>query len=443
MDFDTLQKVAEEGVCTTIGHLFKFLQLIVTNCVSYNGPGKLCDLAKELQKAFMMKLRSLSRKRAKADVFRDALLQVARSVRRHPDSWPFRRPVLGDGEAAPPNYAEIIKRPMDISTIEHGVDEKGRYPTVTEFARDFRLIRDNCVRYHGRESELSVLAFSTWRRFMEVARAAFPEQVLSPADLEGRVEQQEEEEEKEKKKKEEEDGSALQSLESSWKWGFVLMWCETFGKFMHEWELLKTFAPRLLQDSLTGARPPDFAANLARTLLQLYLPAKQDRIDEFSWERELATQITGHLAQCGLESELDNPLAARAFSELSAPEKVRVLSWLCEWNLAENELVRELVVYDERERPFASEPLASDQRHRYWSFSFDDRRPEAHVYRESLPPAPHLKKRKKKQQQQQARGKRRKAQQEGEEGEGAADEEEDEEKEAEEEHTWELVATGT
>ncbi|RKP06867.1 Bromodomain-containing protein, partial [Thamnocephalis sphaerospora] len=65
------------------------------------------------------------------------------------ESGPFQMPVdpiaLGI-----PDYVQIVKNPMDFSTIGQKLDT-GRYTSLKGFVADIRLIFDNCRLYNGRE----------------------------------------------------------------------------------------------------------------------------------------------------------------------------------------------------------------------------------------------------------------------------------------------------
>jgi len=69
-------------------------------------------------------------------------------------SIPFRDPVQ---EKHAPNYHEIIKNPMDLSTIQTKL-EQGQLLTPYEFHQDLLLICKNAVQYNPRGSDLEELA---------------------------------------------------------------------------------------------------------------------------------------------------------------------------------------------------------------------------------------------------------------------------------------------
>lgn len=69
-------------------------------------------------------------------------------VKNHRDAWPFAYPV---DEDIAPNYYSIIKKPMDLETMEERLDAN-RYRTYSQFKSDFQLIVNNCRLYNGTEN---------------------------------------------------------------------------------------------------------------------------------------------------------------------------------------------------------------------------------------------------------------------------------------------------
>jgi histone acetyltransferase len=63
-------------------------------------------------------------------------------------SWPFKEPV--DINLAP-DYYEVIKQPMDISTMKRK-NSRNEYISLRELRNDFKLMFDNCVFYNGDDS---------------------------------------------------------------------------------------------------------------------------------------------------------------------------------------------------------------------------------------------------------------------------------------------------
>ncbi|KAH9935521.1 uncharacterized protein B0H18DRAFT_976083 [Fomitopsis serialis] len=62
----------------------------------------------------------------------------------HTLAWPFQLPVNADEV---PDYYEVIKQPMDFSTMEHKLDTN-QYPSLDAFLADAQLVFDNCRIYN-------------------------------------------------------------------------------------------------------------------------------------------------------------------------------------------------------------------------------------------------------------------------------------------------------
>jgi histone acetyltransferase len=76
------------------------------------------------------------------------MLQMVGKLRLHSRAWPFQNPVTKE-EA--PNYTDVIKMPMDLSTLEANA-KGGKYETIEQFADDCRLIFTNCRTYNTEDS---------------------------------------------------------------------------------------------------------------------------------------------------------------------------------------------------------------------------------------------------------------------------------------------------
>ncbi|EAW24878.1 histone acetyltransferase (Gcn5), putative [Aspergillus udagawae] len=73
------------------------------------------------------------------------LLHLLNDMQNHSAAWPFTQPVNRDEV---PDYYEVIKEPMDLSTMEEK-HEKDMYPTPQDFIKDAMLIFDNCRKYNN------------------------------------------------------------------------------------------------------------------------------------------------------------------------------------------------------------------------------------------------------------------------------------------------------
>jgi len=76
------------------------------------------------------------------------LERLLRELRGHPQAWPFQKPVDGDEVV---DYYDVIKNPMDLSTMEHKL-ETNQYKTVDAFIADAQLVFDNCRLYNPEHS---------------------------------------------------------------------------------------------------------------------------------------------------------------------------------------------------------------------------------------------------------------------------------------------------
>jgi hypothetical protein len=71
-------------------------------------------------------------------------------------AWHFHRPVDPEGLGIP-DYANIIKRPMDFGTIKQKLNTSA-YNKCQEFIADVELVFSNCITYNGENSEFGILA---------------------------------------------------------------------------------------------------------------------------------------------------------------------------------------------------------------------------------------------------------------------------------------------
>ncbi|KAG7228651.1 hypothetical protein INR49_008427 [Caranx melampygus] len=106
-----------------------------------------------------------------SDILRELL-----SKRHYTYAWPFYTPV--DAVALGlHDYHNIIKQPMDLSTIRKKMDQ-GEYSNAKEFAADVRLMFSNCYKYNPPSHEVVYMA----RKLQEVFEARY---LKVPQQLEG------------------------------------------------------------------------------------------------------------------------------------------------------------------------------------------------------------------------------------------------------------------
>lgn len=99
---------------------------------------------------------------------KEKLLPILKNLQNHKDAWVFNTPV-DPVELALPDYFEIIKKPMDLGTIQKKIDA-GVYHSIEEFSADVRLTFENAMTYNEEGSVVHAMAkemkaeFSTERK---------------------------------------------------------------------------------------------------------------------------------------------------------------------------------------------------------------------------------------------------------------------------------------
>jgi len=78
------------------------------------------------------------------DPERSIMERLLDDLKQHSVAWAFRQPVNAEDV---PDYYEVIKEPMDLSTMEHKLGTN-QYPNLEAFVDDAQLIFDNCRIYN-------------------------------------------------------------------------------------------------------------------------------------------------------------------------------------------------------------------------------------------------------------------------------------------------------
>ena len=98
----------------------------------------------------------------------DECLEVMNELNKHPTAKMFRDPVDPERDEAP-GYFDLVKKPMDLSTIRHKL-ENGEYANVHQWKEDVLLVFSNAVTYNGKGSAVGVIASELHQVFRVMAK---------------------------------------------------------------------------------------------------------------------------------------------------------------------------------------------------------------------------------------------------------------------------------
>ncbi|XP_074871286.1 bromodomain-containing protein 3 isoform X2 [Carettochelys insculpta] len=106
----------------------------------------------------------------------DSILKEMLSKKHAAYAWPFYKPV--DAEALElHDYHDIIKHPMDLSTVKKKMDSR-EYQDAQGFAADIRLMFSNCYKYNPPDHEVVAMA----RRLQDVFEMRFAKMPDEPVE---------------------------------------------------------------------------------------------------------------------------------------------------------------------------------------------------------------------------------------------------------------------
>ena len=89
------------------------------------------------------------------DCWDKAAKKLLNNLMKHSHAWIFLEPV--DPEKLQiPDYYDIIKQPMDFGTIKNNL-QGNKYLRAEEFINDVFLVFDNCLKYNGENSHVSIM----------------------------------------------------------------------------------------------------------------------------------------------------------------------------------------------------------------------------------------------------------------------------------------------
>lgn len=106
-----------------------------------------------------------SRDKTSQEILHKHLKSVLDEIKIHDCAWPFLAPVNAE-ETGAIDYYDVIKNPMDLSTMEKRLDGGWFYVTKEIFIADFRRMVENCKTYNGKGHYVTDMAVQLEKLFM-------------------------------------------------------------------------------------------------------------------------------------------------------------------------------------------------------------------------------------------------------------------------------------
>lgn len=122
------------------------------------------------ESAWTVEMDELSR-RPRRGPHHNLMRHIVLEMSNHQAAWPFANPVNGQEV---PDYYEVIKEPMDLSTMETKL-ENNQYATIDDLLYDAQLIFDNCRTYNPPNSVYAKSA-NRLERFVKDSLSAWKNQ---------------------------------------------------------------------------------------------------------------------------------------------------------------------------------------------------------------------------------------------------------------------------
>ena len=91
------------------------------------------------------------------------------ALRQHSSAWLFLQPVDADGLGIG-HYNQVVKHPMDLSTIQRLFEEDNKYKRAETFASDILLMCQNCVLFNSldeKSMKFVRMAKLLWKKFVK------------------------------------------------------------------------------------------------------------------------------------------------------------------------------------------------------------------------------------------------------------------------------------
>lgn len=158
MDLSTIKNKLDTGVYVSPLQFKEDFDLMVQNCYAYNPEGNYVrKCGKEVEKLFENLYASVPAEGAKKRRIEKKNLEGCSRIlaeilkpKNRKIAWPFLEPV---DKNLVPDYYDIIKSPMDISTIKKKLSDS-RYESKADFYADLDLMLENCFSYNGEGSDV-------------------------------------------------------------------------------------------------------------------------------------------------------------------------------------------------------------------------------------------------------------------------------------------------
>lgn len=160
---------------------YKKLQKILPNGYSLSVSNKNTRLARKMAKSSLYDTNARKRRRPKkneseipeGEIDPKKSLKILNYLKTHNSADPFKKPV--DPEALRiPQYYEIIKQPMDISTVEYNLKNE-KYTLSEQFEKDVNLIWENACKFNPVDSQVYKMAIEMKEEFNKIKNQDFPE----------------------------------------------------------------------------------------------------------------------------------------------------------------------------------------------------------------------------------------------------------------------------
>merc|ERR1712227_711930 len=94
--------------------------------------------------------------------------EILPKVQKHKHAWPFQKPV-NPKELGLPDYFDVIKKPMDLSTIRKKFDQK-KYNFGREALADFETMFSNCYLYNKPTDDVTLMCQAVESFFKDLVK---------------------------------------------------------------------------------------------------------------------------------------------------------------------------------------------------------------------------------------------------------------------------------